>query len=92
MKILNSDGNNGPKLIKIFSCDNCKFLGSATVTFGGMPYKCYHDDIVKNTKSTYHLFSGDIGYDKITPEYCPFLYDPSKKTTKSLVLLMNLTF
>lgn len=79
MKILNTDGNNGPTLIKIFSCNNCKFLGGATVAFGGMPYKCYHDEIVKNTKSTFQLFSGDIGYDKITPEYCPFLFKKMMK-------------
>lgn len=74
MKILNVDGVDGPSLIKIFSCDNCKYLGNASVAFGGLPYKCYHNDIVKNYKSTLQMFNGDISYDKITPDYCPFLF------------------
>lgn len=74
MKLLNPDSVDGPIMIKIFSCNNCRFLGQATSAFGGLPYKCYHNDVVKNYKSSQQLFNGDIGYDKITPDDCPLLF------------------
>jgi hypothetical protein len=74
MKILNSDGIDGPILKKIFSCENCKYLGNATVGLGGLPYKCYHNDIISSFKSKYDMFSGDISSEKTTPYFCPFLF------------------
>jgi len=74
---------NGPKIKKIFSCDGCEFLDLSTFgkysknsniqkMLSNTPYKCYHDNIVKNQNS-FDLMAGDINEYKITPTFCPFL-------------------
>ena len=70
---MNPDGKDGPTLISIFSCKDCKYLGKPVIgAYGGFPYKCYHDDMIRDKSSPY-LMTGNIGEDKITPSFCPFL-------------------
>lgn len=77
MKWLNkNNGNNGPKIKRVFTCEKCKFLCEATVFSKYNPYKCFHNDIIKD-QASYNLMNGDIGSDKIAPEFCPYL---AKKT------------
>ena len=75
MTLLNINGTDGPVLKQIFTCDSCRYLSKSA--FGQYnkktPYKCYHDDIMKDTKSNMNIMIGDISADKITPEFCPFL-------------------
>lgn len=69
---MNVNGNEGPTLIKIFSCSNCKYLSNKTLNNITFKYKCYHDDIIKNA-NRFDIMLGDVSYDKITPDFCPFL-------------------
>lgn len=67
---------NGPILIKVFSCNDCIYLKNATLRYSHTvrnPYSCYHDDIVMK-KNGPQLMLGNIGPDKITPDFCPFLF------------------
>jgi len=74
MTLLNIDGTDGPVLKQIFTCTDCKFLSKSTFGhYGKTPYKCYHDDIMKETKANMNIMIGDIGPDKITPDFCPFI-------------------
>jgi hypothetical protein len=61
---------NGPTLIKVFTCEGCRYLSHNTLLGD---YKCYHDKIIKKDLTSYSLLVGDIKYDKITPAFCPFL-------------------
>jgi hypothetical protein len=74
VKELNANGTDGPNLIKIFSCDNCRFLGSASVGLYNSPYKCYHPDIIKTNRTSFTLMQGDIGKEKVTPDFCPYIF------------------
>ena len=73
MRLLNINGDDGPILKKFFTCDNCKFLGNSAVSFSTNPYKCYYDDVLKKDLSSFKLMWGDIGENKITPLFCPFI-------------------
>jgi hypothetical protein len=71
---LNINGIDGPTLKKVFTCDGCKYLSTATLNgiTSKYQYKCYHDSIIsKNNR--FNIMAGDITSDKITPEFCPFL-------------------
>lgn len=66
--------NEGPIVKKFLTCDTCVHLKDATFSdFGNMPYKCYHDGILKIDLNSYNLMRGDICKDKITPSFCPYL-------------------
>jgi len=66
--------NEGPSVKKFITCSGCIHLKDATFTdFGNKPYKCFHDDIIKNSITSYDIMKGDINANKITPSYCPFL-------------------
>lgn len=80
MKNLNKDGINGPFLKELFSCEKCKYLSTSTLNQidKHMPYKCTHDNIIKN-QNTYRLMTGDINNYKITPDFCPFLIKVTRK-------------
>jgi len=79
VKLLNINGDEGPTLKKFFTCDNCKFLGTSAISFSNEPYKCYHDDFIKQNLTTFKLMSGDINSDKITPSFCPFIISKIRK-------------
>ena len=74
MKNLNENGNDGPTLIKIFSCEKCRFLGNAAIGLYFSPYKCLHNDVIKNNRTSFDLSKGDISKDKITPDFCPYIF------------------
>ena len=64
----------GPVLIKVFSCKDCIHLKNSALSYNTKkPYSCYHDDIIM-IKSGPQLMLGNIGSDKITPDFCPFLF------------------
>lgn len=63
----------GPILLKIFSCKNCEHLKKATLFINGSPYTCFHNNVIKGMNGV-QLISGRIGKDKVTPEFCPFLF------------------
>ena len=70
---MNPDGNDGPSVKSVFSCADCKFLGKPVIgAYGGVPYKCYHYDMIRDKSSPY-LMTGNISLDKITPSFCPLL-------------------
>jgi len=71
---LNDGGIDGPILMKVFSCKDCRFLGTAAVGMYNYPYKCYHNDIIKTNRTSFTLMQGDIGKDKITPDFCPYIF------------------
>ena len=75
MEIVNIDGVDGPVLKKIFTCQDCKFLGETTFGNYGIkkPFRCYHPDIIKDKLNMTTIASGDIGSDKITPIFCPYI-------------------
>ena len=75
---MNLNGNEGPTLKKIFTCENCKFLSDASILHN-YPYKCYHDEILRNGLTTIKLMTGNIGRDKITPLFCPYLIKQLRK-------------
>ena len=68
------EGIDGPSLIKIFSCENCRFLGKSTVVLNKLTYKCLHNDVIKSNMSTYSILTGNIGKEKITPYFCPYIF------------------
>jgi hypothetical protein len=65
---LNINGNDGPTLKKVFTCEDCKWLSKAS--FNG--FICLHSDLVLN-KTSFQLMLGSINNDKITPKNCPYL-------------------
>lgn len=72
---------DGPTLKKVHFCDDCKFLSNATISIksGRYPYKCYHDDIIKKGLTSVEIMTGNIGHDKITPLFCPYLLKELRK-------------
>ena len=68
---MNINGEDGPIMKKIFTCEKCKYLSKAVLGVK-KPYKCFYDLIVKG-KISFDLMNGDIGTDMITPNFCPFL-------------------
>ena len=71
---MNINGKDGPTLKQIFTCDGCKYLGlSAFGSYGKKPFKCFHDKFIASYTTSFHLMTGEIGEDQITPESCPFL-------------------
>lgn len=78
---------DGPILTRLFSCKECTHLKTAAIGYNTKkPYCCYHDEIIKN-KNGPQLMLGNIGSDKITPEFCPFLF--KKTRVEKLKLLQN---
>ena len=69
---MNINGNDGPTLKKVFSCDGCKWL-SNSVLGGQKPFKCFHDELITKYNTSFNLMLGDIGNELITPEICPYL-------------------
>jgi hypothetical protein len=77
----------GPILLKIFSCKDCEHLKKASLGYSTKnPYSCYHNDIIMK-KNGPQIMLGDIGKDKITPEFCPFIF--KKTRLEKLKLLQN---
>ena len=72
MGLLNTNGTDGPKLIKKFSCENCNFLGDAAYHVR-KPYKCFHPNVIKKDNTQFKIINGNITSDKITPSFCPFI-------------------
>ena len=70
---MNIKGKDGPVLKSYFTCENCKFLSEFSLTYGKYPYKCQHEDVLNYNKSNFQVIYGDIGTEKITPIFCPFL-------------------
>lgn len=64
---------SGPVLLRVFSCKDCEHLKKATLFTNRTPYMCFHDNVIKEMNGV-QLVSGNIGKDKITPEFCPFLF------------------
>ncbi len=61
----------GPTLKSFFTCIKCEYLITSIISdFGKYPYKCFHDDVIRKNLN---IIRGDIGSDKITPAFCPFL-------------------
>ncbi len=75
----------GPVLLRVFSCKDCINLKKAGIS-SKKPYSCYHEKIVMG-KSSPQLMLGDIGSDKITPEFCPFLF--KRNRVEKLKLLQS---
>ena len=76
----------GPVLLRIFSCKNCEHLKKATLFTNGNPFMCFHDKIIKGLNGV-QLASGCIGRDKVTPDFCPFLF--KQQRVEKLKLLQN---
>jgi len=76
----------GPVLLRIFSCKDCEHLKKASIGLAKNPYSCYHNDIIMK-KNGPQIMLGDIGKDKITPEFCPFLF--KRQRVEKLKLLQN---
>jgi len=77
----------GPILLKVFSCKDCEHLKNAALGYSTKkPYSCYHDKIIMG-KNSPQLMLGNIGSDKITPEFCPFLFKQNR--IEKLKLLQN---
>ena len=77
----------GPLLIRVFTCKDCIYLKNSPISFNTKkPYSCYHDNIVM-LKNGPQLMLGNIGSDKITPEFCPFLF--KRQRVEKLKLLQN---
>lgn len=71
---MNINGNEGPTLKKIFTCEDCKYLGKSVLgLLGRKPHKCYYYDKESGTVRDLKLIDGDIDVSKITPDFCPFL-------------------
>ena len=71
---MNINGKDGPTLKKIFTCKGCKHLSNSVLGgLNGKPFKCFHNDLVMKYNTSFNLMMGDIGYEQITPENCPFL-------------------
>lgn len=67
------DGNNGPRMISVFTCDGCKYLSEKMAFYNtGKPYICTHDKKLKR------IPLGEIGIDKITPDDCPFIFNKTR--------------
>lgn len=80
---------NGPILIKVFSCKDCIYLKNSALGYGTKnPYSCYHEDIVMK-KNGPQLMLGNIGFDKITPEFCPFLFKRNRIEKLKLLQTCN---
>lgn len=75
---MDSNGIEGPTLKKFFTCDGCKYLSNSTMGLGRKPYKCFHDNIIKNS-TRFNIMMGDIDEHKITPNFCPFLILKERK-------------
>lgn len=82
------DGADGPTLIKVFSCENCRFLGQAASSLSNLTYKCLHNDVIKGNKSKYSMILGNIGKDKITPDFCPYIF--KKERYEKLIQLKEI--
>ena len=71
---MNINGNEGPTLKKIFTCEDCKYLGKSVLgVLGRKQYKCYYCSKQTETIRDLKLIDGDIDSSKMTPEFCPFL-------------------
>ncbi len=68
-------GNAGPKIKKIFSCEECKWLGNVHNEY--QKCSCLHPDIISKYKDDaefmYKIFSGTLNKDLSTPIFCPYL-------------------
>lgn len=73
MNLLNTNSVDGPRLVKVFICDKCKYLSNTNSALSHFPYKCIHPDILKDAKGI-NFFTGDIGNNKLTPDTCPLLF------------------
>ena len=82
------DGSDGPTLIKVFSCEKCRFLGKAASPLSNLTYKCLHNEIMKNNKSKYSMILGNIGQEKITPDFCPYIF--KKERYEKLIQLKEI--
>lgn len=69
---MNINGDEGPKLKYIFTCENCKYLGKSVLgKLGKFENRCF---FYKNEDNKLiNLMDGNIGIEKITPDFCPFL-------------------
>jgi hypothetical protein len=88
---LKINGNDGPTLKKIFSCEGCKFLSDSPIykmskIKNGNKHKCFHPDVI-DTKNRIFLMIGDISDQMITPSFCPFMIKKSR--TEKLKELNN---
>jgi len=71
---MNINGNEGPTLIKVFTCEGCKYLGNSVLgVIGRKQYRCYYNKEQKSSVKDFKLIDGDIDSSKITPEFCPLL-------------------
>lgn len=71
---MNINGNDGPTLIKIFSCEHCKYLGKSILgELGKKQYRCYYNSEQAKSVKDLKLIDGNIDSSKITPEFCPLL-------------------
>jgi hypothetical protein len=75
----------GPILIKVFSCKDCEHLKKVNLYIKN-PYSCYHKNIII-TKNGPQLMLGNIGPDKITPDFCPLLF--KKNRVEKLKMLQS---
>ena len=70
---MNINGKEGPTLKKIFTCEDCKYLGKSVLgALGRRQYKCYYNKESGSVKDL-KLIDGDIDSSKVTPDFCPFL-------------------
>jgi len=69
------NGNTGPKIKKVFTCEGCKWLGD--VNYEYEIQSCLHPDVISSYKDDseimYKIFSGNLKKDLTTPMFCPYL-------------------
>ena len=79
----------GPVLLRVFSCKDCIHLKNSTLSSlynTKKPYTCYHNDMIIG-QSGLLLMLGNIGSDKITPKFCPFIF--KQQRVEKLKLLQS---
>ena len=69
---MNINRKDGPTLKNVFTCKDCKWLIRA-VLGSTKPYKCFHDNNIKEYSNSFEYMLGDVGDELITPGICPYL-------------------
>lgn len=71
------NGNIGPKIKKIFSCEGCKWLGDIIMNPREyQKYSCLHPDVISKYSEVdfmYKVFSSTLNEDLSTPMFCPYI-------------------
>jgi hypothetical protein len=74
---LDIDGNAGPKIKKIFTCEGCEYLSSYPYGDNYIKRSCLHPDVLSkyggDSQIMMRVFVGNIDSNLTTPMFCPYL-------------------